>query len=256
MLAIQEISLKDLHPWENNPRLNGQVINAVAKSIESFGFNVPIICDQDLTIIGGHTRWKAAQKLGMDTIPVIRIVMTDTQRRAFAIADNKTAQIADWDFPKLKEVLEELKSEEIDIKHLGFSDEEIRRYILNEDDDENIVPEVKESTVTTKPGDLFSLENHRLLCGDSKNGRFILTLTQGHHINHVFGGPPYFNQRTYSQWKEYQAYLKDMKRIIQNCYSIFEEGAICVWNIANGCSTQHDHVSHHSRLFEKMDFYT
>ena len=125
MLQVQEIELIKLHPWEDNPRLNDPAVVAVAESIRSFGFNVPILCDQNLTIIASHTRWKAAKKLGMNNIPVIIVEMTDARRRAFTIADNKTAEIADWDFPKLKGVLEELKSEDVDIKSLGFSDEEL-----------------------------------------------------------------------------------------------------------------------------------
>jgi ParB/RepB/Spo0J family partition protein len=122
MLEVKEINIDDLHPWEDNPRLNDHGVNAVVESIRSFGFNVPILCDQNLMIIAGHTRWKAAKKLGMEKIPVINIKMTNTQRRAFAIADNKTAEAADWDFPKLREILEELRSEDVEIRSLGFSD--------------------------------------------------------------------------------------------------------------------------------------
>jgi DNA modification methylase len=254
VLQIQEVELIKLHPWEDNPRLNDHAVNAVAQSIRSFGFKVPILCDQNLTIIAGHTRWKAAKKLGMNTVPVIMIEMTDAQRRAFAVADNKTAEIADWDFPKLKEVLEELRSEDIDIKSLGFSDEEIRRLILDEDDDENVIPEIDNTAVVTKPGDLFALGNHRLLCGDSRDKGSVRLLTEGRSLDHVFGGPPYFNQRIYSHWGDYPSYLEDMRKIIQNCYAILKDGAVCVWNIANGCSTHHDHVSHHSRLFEECGF--
>ena len=95
MLQVQEIDIEKLHPWEGNPRLNDQAIDAVAESIRSFGFNVPILCDQNMTIIAGHTRWKAAKKLGLTKAPTIIIEMDDTKRRAFAIADNKTAEIAD-----------------------------------------------------------------------------------------------------------------------------------------------------------------
>jgi DNA modification methylase len=249
MLEVKEIELNKLRPWEDNPRRNERAVEAVAKSIRNFGFNVPILCDQNFMIIAGHTRWKAAQKLGMDKVPIIVIEINDTQRRAFAIADNKTAEIADWDFPKLKEVLEELKLEDIDIKSLGFSDEEIRRLILNEDD-ENVVPEVSD-TVNTKPGNLYALGKHRLLCGDSRDKDFVLLLTEGCIIDHVFGGPPYFNQRVYSHWDKYEAYLDDIKKIIWNCLNIIKDGGICVWNIANGCSTHHDHISHHSRIFEE-----
>ena len=98
MLKVEEIALTRLHPWDDNPRLNNHAVDAVAKSIRSFGFNVPILCDQNLTIVAGHTRWKAAQKLGMAKVPAIVVEMTDAQRRAFSIADNKTAEIADWIF--------------------------------------------------------------------------------------------------------------------------------------------------------------
>jgi len=254
MLQVQEIEPAKLSPWEDNPRVNDYAIDAVAESIRSFGFNVPILCDQGMTIIAGHTRWKAAKKLGMNKVPVIVVEMTDRQRKAFTIADNKTAEIADWDFPKLNRILEELKSEDMNIKSLGFSDEEIRRLILDEDDDENVIPEVNDVAVVTKPGYLFALGNHRLLCGDSRDKKSVTSLTEGQSMDHIFGGPPYFNQRLYAHWEDYTKYLEDMKKIIQNCYDILKDGAVCVWNIANGCSTHHDHVSHHSRLFEECGF--
>jgi DNA modification methylase len=254
MLQVQEVELGKLIPWESNPRLNEHAVDTVAESIRSFGFNVPILCDQNSIIIAGHTRWKAAQKLGLDKVPVIVVEMTDAKRRAFAVADNKTAEIAGWDFPKLKEVLEELRAEDIDIQSLGFSDEEMRRFIFDENDDENTVLGANTTSIATRPGDLYTLGNHRLLCGDSRDRESARRLIEGCVIDHVFGGPPYFNQREYSHWDEYTAYLDDMRKIIQNCYDILKDGGVCVWNIANGCSTHHDHVSHHSKLFEECGF--
>jgi DNA modification methylase len=254
MLNIQEIEIEKLHPWENNPRVNDHAISIVADSIRSFGFNVPILCDLNLTIIAGHTRWKAAQTLGFDKVPVILLRMTDVQRKAFAIADNKSAEIADWDFPKLREIFTELKSEDINIENLGFSYEEVRRLILDEDKDENVIPELNNGDIVTKTGDLFILGNHRLFCGDSRDKESIMLLTEGRNMDHIFGGPPYFNQRAYSHWEEYDAYLQDMRLIINNCRDILKDGSVCVWNIANGCSTHHDHVSHHSKMFEESGF--
>jgi len=121
VLRVKEVEICKLKPWDDNPRLNDGAVDAVVRSIRSFGFNVPILCDQGLTIIAGHTRWKAARKLGMKTVPVIALQLTDVQRRAFAVADNKTAEIAEWDFPKLQEVLAELESESIDLADLGYS---------------------------------------------------------------------------------------------------------------------------------------
>ena len=118
-IKVQEIETDRLKPWADNPRINEHAVDAVARSISTFGFNVPILCDQNLTIVAGHTRWKAAKKLGMLSVPVIVLEMTDAQRRAFAIADNKTGEIARWNFPKLEQVLIQLRSEKLDLRSLG-----------------------------------------------------------------------------------------------------------------------------------------
>ena len=252
---MYEIELNRLYPWDDNPRLNDHAVDAVVDSIRSFGFNVPILCDHNYLIIAGHTRWKAAKKLGLEKVPVIVIEMTDEKRRAYVIADNRTAEIAEWDFPKLKQVLEELRSEDVDITSLGFSDEEIKKLILKGDDDHiNILPEENGESTITRPGDIYILGDHRLLCSDSKDIDSIRLLIEDQVIDHVFGGPPYFNQRAYSHWEVYSNYIEDMQKIIRNCYEILKDGGVCVWNIANGCSTHHDHVSHHSRIFEENGF--
>ena len=204
MLRIEEIELEKLHPWENNPRINDHAVEAVAKSISSFGFNVPIICDQNHTIVAGHTRWKAAKKLGMTHIPVIIVELTETQRKAFSVADNKTAEIADWDYPKLRDILEELKNEDVNIRTLGFTSDEIRHLLFNEYPDENELPKIN-ADILTKQGYLYELGMHRLLCSDSRDSNDIKILIGDAIIDHVFGGPPYYNQREYAQWSEYGA---------------------------------------------------
>jgi site-specific DNA-methyltransferase (adenine-specific) len=129
MLQVREVELSKLNPWQDNPRLNDQAVSAVAQSIRTFGFNVPILCDRSLTIVAGHTRWKAAKQLGLRVVPAIVLDMSEAERRAFSVADNKTAQIAEWDIPKLRVVLEELQSEEFDLRNLGFSDADLRRIL-------------------------------------------------------------------------------------------------------------------------------
>ena len=106
MLKIQQMELSALNPWEDNPRINDKAVDVVAKSIKSFGFNVPILCDQQYTIIAGHTRWKAAKKIGIKSVPVIMLELSEAQRDVFAVADNKTGEIADWDYPGLRKILE------------------------------------------------------------------------------------------------------------------------------------------------------
>ncbi len=110
---------------DKNPRKNDSAVETVAKSIRDFGFNVPILCDHDHTIIAGHTRWKAAKTLELETVPVIFLDLTDSQRVAFSIADNKTAEIATWDYPELAEILKSLNEDEFDFSSIGFPDAEL-----------------------------------------------------------------------------------------------------------------------------------
>lgn len=215
--------------------------------------NVPILCDQNMTIVAGHTRWKAAKKLGLEKAPVIQLQLTEEQRKAFSIADNKTAEIADWDFPKLREVLDELRSEDIDLHNLGFSDEDLRRILLTEEVDEDELPNVEGEPIT-QVGDLWVLGKHRLLCDDSKDKRAIKRLTEGIKVNHVYGGPPYFNLREYSHWDDFQSYMKDMQTIMENCCNILADGSIIVWNVGSLSSQNLDLTSHHSIILEKSGF--
>lgn len=253
MLKVQEMEISRLMPWEGNPRVNDHAVDVVSKSIQSFGFNVPILCDQNLTIIAGHTRWKAAKKLGMTTVPMITLEMTDAQRRAFSVADNKTTEIAEWDFPKLRDVLARLQTEDIALKDVGFTDAELRRLLATEERDENDIPAPLAGR-RTRTGDVWILGDHRLICGDSRDRGEIERLMAGKQIDHVFGGPPYFNQRVYAQWDEYNDYLADMRSIIGNCRHILKDGGVMVWNVANDCSAHKDIASHHSRLFEEAGF--
>jgi len=156
MLTVQEIETSTLEPWEKNPRLNDHAVDAVAKSVEIFGFNVPILCDENMKIIAGHTRWKAAKKLDMRHVPVIVLNMPESQRNAFAIADNKTGELADWDLPQLRETLEELNFKDIDLSSLGFSDEGLRSLLYKAVGDEDDVPDVPQEA-KTRIGELFQL---------------------------------------------------------------------------------------------------
>lgn len=105
-MQIIEMDIRDLIPYENNPRRNDAAVDKVAASIQEFGFKVPIIVDKDNVIVAGHTRLKAAEMLGMDKVPVIRADdLSEEKVKAFRLADNKTGEIATWDFAKLEEEL-------------------------------------------------------------------------------------------------------------------------------------------------------
>ena len=118
-MQIKYYKLNELTPYANNPRKNDNAVDAVAESIKEFGFKVPIIIDKNNVIVAGHTRLKAAEKLGLETIPTILADdLTDEQIKAFRLADNKTAELAGWDFEKLDEELEKIK--DVDMSRVGF----------------------------------------------------------------------------------------------------------------------------------------
>lgn len=123
-MQIKELAITELHEYENNPRNNDGAVNAVAASIEEFGFKVPIIIDSDNTIVAGHTRLKAAKKLRLDTVPcIVADDLTPEQIKAFRLADNKTGELAGWDFAKLEEELSGI-SEQFDMTAFGFAAED------------------------------------------------------------------------------------------------------------------------------------
>lgn len=126
MLKVQNIELSLLKPWQDSPRINDEAVDAVVVSITLFGFNVPILCDPQFTIIAGHTRWKAAMKIGMTSVPVIVLEIADARRKAFALANNKTAELAKWDHAKLRKILEKLKRRKIQLPSLGYSQAELQ----------------------------------------------------------------------------------------------------------------------------------
>ncbi len=248
MLNVREIGIDELKPWESNPRDNDTAVDAVARSISSFGFNVPILCDASLTIVAGHTRWKAARKLGLTQVPAIVLDLSDTQRRAFAVADNKTAEVAEWDIPKLRDILSELREEEVDLENLGYSGAELRK-ILFDDTLEDALPELSEKTLT-RVGDLWVLGTHRLFCGNSADDGALAVLAEGRQVDHVFAGPPCFNQKGLGCWDSYPAYLQSMRQVMLGCLAALRDGSVLVWNIGNGSADGHDHSGHHSVLLE------
>src|SRR5262245_56237512 len=117
-----------INPYPNNPRVNDHAVDAVAASIQEFGVRQPIVVDEQGVIIVGHTRYKAALKLGLKKVPVhVATDLTPAQIRAYRIADNKTAELADWDHDRLVQELAELEKETFDLDLLGFSADELQR---------------------------------------------------------------------------------------------------------------------------------
>ena len=175
-LKIEYKNVDDLIPYENNPRKNDNAVEAVAKSIKEFGFKVPIVIDSEGIIVAGHTRLKAAKELGLEEVPcIIADDLTPEQVKAFRLADNKLAELADWDFDLLNLELEELEDMNFNMEDFGFEinlQEETK--IIEDDFDCDLVEETD-----IKQGDIFQLGRHRLMCGDSTSLEDVQKLVGG-----------------------------------------------------------------------------
>lgn len=122
-MEIVNVNTNELQEYANNPRDNDGAVGAVAESIKQFGFKVPIIIDRNNIIIAGHTRKKAADRLGLVSVPcIVADDLTPEQIKAFRLADNKTGELADWDFERLEKELAELTAFDVDMKDFGFFD--------------------------------------------------------------------------------------------------------------------------------------
>lgn len=194
-MQIETWPIDRIKEYERNPRNNDAAVAPVAASIQEFGFRWPVLVDADAVLIAGHTRLRAARKLGLTEVPVIRADdLTPEQVRAFRIADNKLHELATWDFDLLPIELGELQACNYDLDLLGFDQDELAK-ILNPalkdgqcDPDE--VPEPPDEPVT-QPGDLWLLGEHRLLCGDSSKPSDVDRLLDGQPIHLVNTDPPY-----------------------------------------------------------------
>ena len=186
----------DLTPYARNARTHSdEQVAQIAASIKEFGWTNPILVDGEKGLIAGHGRLAAARKLGMEEVPVIELThLSETQKKALILADNKLALNAGWDSELLNLELEELELEGVDLNLVGFGEEErdaLRPEVVNEGlTDEDAVPETPEEPVT-KPGDIWILGKHRLMCGDSTSVDAVDKLMNGDKADMVFTDPPY-----------------------------------------------------------------
>lgn len=188
-LEVKEISISRIHEYDNNPRKNEKAVEAVAESIKQFGFKVPIVIDKDYVIVAGHTRAKAAKRLGLETVPcIIADDLTEEQLKAYRLADNKTAELAEWDFEKLHEELKALNAFDMDI--FGFDTLPDIMEEMNEPSETPIEELIDDETIT-KEGDVWRLGNHRLLCGDCTDKATIEKLMNGEKADLLLTDPPY-----------------------------------------------------------------
>lgn len=194
---IQYINLNDIIPYANNPRDNdGEAVDKVAASIKEFGFNVPLVLDNDNVIITGHTRYKASKKLKLDEVPCIYAEhLTPAQVKAYRIADNKVAEYSTWNDDLLSIEIEQLHELDFSLDNLGFESLEIES-LFDEPKEESIASEDNfdielPKEPNAKLGDLYKLGNHFLMCGDSTNIDDVQKLTGETKIDLFITDPPY-----------------------------------------------------------------
>ena len=194
-MEIQEIDISRIRPYPDNPRkISDEAVEKVANSIREFGFQQPLVVDSDYVIIVGHTRLKAAEKLGLRTVPaVVADNLTPEQAKAYRLADNKTGELSDWDEEKLIEELEDLFNLDFSMEQFGFEDyyedeeEEDGAKESGESNWDNYVP--KDTDI--KFGDRYRLGNHVLMCGDSTAAEDVTRLMDGAVADLCIADPPY-----------------------------------------------------------------
>ena len=197
-LQVQVWSIDRLLPYIRNARTHtDQQVAQVAASIREFGWTNPILVAADGTIIAGHARLAAARKLKMTEVPVIVLDhLTEAQRRALVLADNRLALDAGWDEEMLRVELASLQEDGFDLDIVGFTDEELEDLLRDPEEtrdgltDEDAVPDEQETAITV-PGDVWVLGDHRLLCGDATSMDAIQTVLAGGLADMVFTDPPY-----------------------------------------------------------------
>ena len=193
---IEYVETAKLVPYARNSRTHSdEQVAQICASIKEFGFTNPVLIDDEGVIIAGHGRTMAAQRLDMKEVPCLRLgYLTDAQKKAYVIADNKLALNAGWDDEMLAIELKELNAEDFDLSLTGFDDDELAALLAEAVEegltDEDSVPDAPETPVTVE-GDVWVLGNHRLMCGDSTSIDAVDKLMDGNKVDLVFTDPPY-----------------------------------------------------------------
>jgi DNA modification methylase len=196
-MNYKKIEISKLMPYENNARTHSEAqLNRIAESISEFGFINPILIDKEYGIIAGHGRMMAAKQLGIDKVPCLFVEhLSEEQKRAYIIADNKLALDAGWDYDILESEMKALQEMDFDLELTGFTEDEIAGIIklgTEEEYEDDFDPEeaLPEEAVT-KPGDIWQLGEHILACGDSTNSEDMKRLVDDRVVDLIVTDPPY-----------------------------------------------------------------
>jgi DNA modification methylase len=198
-LRIENLSVQHVRPNPDNPRVHPRKqVHKLARAIDEFGFLIPILVDYRNTVIAGHARLEAAKQLDLSSIPCIRAShLSETQKRAFTILDNRIATEASWDFRVLAKDIEVLQAEGVDLTSTGFEIPEIEMILDAADPstknyaENDKTPALDPNHIVTKPNDLWILGDHRLFCGDARHRESFASVLSGKIAQLVFVDPPY-----------------------------------------------------------------
>jgi DNA modification methylase len=243
-MDVIDLPLGQIIPYARNPRRNEKAIATVAASITEFGWRQPIVVDEAMVVLAGHTRLAAAQQLGLETAPVhVAKGLSEAQARAFRIMDNRSGENAEWDNDLLGLELGDLLEADFDLDLTGFTDEELNNLLngLVEGDGaqegEDDIPETPEDPVS-RPGDLWVLGNHRLLCGDSTVATDVERVLDGVKPLLLVSDPPYGveydpswrNQSGAAKTKRTGKVLNDDRADWREAWALFPGDVAYVWH--------------------------
>jgi len=206
--------LDRLRPYARNAKThNADQVAKIAASMAEFGWTVPCLVGEDGELIAGHGRVLAAAQLGLAEAPVIVLGhLTEAQRRAYRIADNKLTELGGWDEDLLLEELRGLMTEEVDLGLIGIPEDELEALLNDADSADDDRPAIDDDTADTipeppaepitQPGDIWVLGDHRLICGDATDPDVVARMLEGAQASLLFTSPPYAQQRDYGAAKE------------------------------------------------------
>ena len=232
--AYKKVSVGGLIPYARNARTHSEEqVAQIAASIREFGFLNPVIVDGDNGLIAGHGRVLAARKLGLEELPAIEAsALSEAQRRAYVLADNKLALNAGWDIDLLKVELSDLQAIDFDLSLTGFSGLELADLFVEQTDgltEPDAIPALQDVAITA-PGDVWVMGAHRVLCGDSTSVDALDRLMNGERGDLLFTSPPYGQQRDYGAAKEK---VQEWDILMQGVFSVapVKDGAQVLVNL-------------------------
>jgi hypothetical protein len=234
MYEMKNIRLSELKPHPKNPRIHPEnMLKKLCNSIREFGFTSPVLVDSDYRILAGHARCKAAEKLGIETVPAVILPLSGAAADAYVIADNKLNELSEWDENILADLIADIDSANFDVELTGFDADEIdsllspKGCVEDDFDEEKAKKEVEENGCITQVGDIWQLGNHRIMCGDSTNSADFEKLMNGKKATLCVTSPPYGVGKEYEK-KGIEPWFETMRPAIKNicrnaetvCYNI------------------------------------